>query len=61
MKHSWYCPNCGQPLVVKSAVDNATARTTWSIRCLNPRHFSTGGYPDPEHAEEQLEKALASC
>ncbi len=39
-------------------VDNATGQTTWTISCLNPKHFHTRGYINAAIAEIQLEKLL---
>lgn len=39
-------------------VDNATGQTTWTIGCLNPKHFHTRGYINAAIAEIQLGKLL---
>lgn len=39
-------------------VDNPTGRITWTIGCLNPKHFHTRGYMNAAIAEIQLEKLL---
>lgn len=44
MKNNWFCPNCGQPMEAQRHVDNPTGRITWTIGCLNPKHFHTRGY-----------------
>lgn len=39
-------------------VDNSTGRITWTIGCLNPKHFHTHGYMNAAIAEIQLGKLL---
>ena len=39
-------------------VDNPTGRITWTIGCLNPKHFHTHGYMNAAIAEIQLGKLL---
>ena len=56
MKNNWFCPNCGQPMEAQRHVDNSTGRITWTIGCLNPKHFHTHGYMNAAIAEIQLEK-----
>lgn len=56
MKNNWFCPNCGQPMEAQRHVDNPTGRITWTIGCLNPKHFHTRGYMNAAIAEIQLEK-----
>lgn len=58
MKNNWFCPNCGQPMEAQRHVDNSTGRITWTIGCLNPKHFHTRGYMNAAIAEIQLEKLL---
>lgn len=58
MKNNWFCPNCGQPMEAQRHVDNATGQTTWTIGCLNPKHFHTRGYINAAIAEIQLGKLL---
>ena len=58
MKNNWFCPNCGQPMEAQRHVDNPTGRITWTIGCLNPKHFHTRGYMNAAIAEIQLEKLL---
>lgn len=58
MKNNWFCPNCGQPMEARRHVDNATGQTTWSIGCLNPKHFHARGYVNAAIAEIQLAKLL---
>ncbi len=58
MKNNWFCPNCGQPMCSQRHVDNPTGRITWTIGCLNPKHFHTRGYMNAAIAEIQLEKLL---
>ena len=55
---NWFCPNCGQPMEAQRHVDNPTGRITWTIGCLNPKHFHTRGYMNAAIAEIQLEKLL---
>lgn len=57
-KNNWFCPNCGQPMEAQRHVDNPTGRITWTIGCLNPKHFHTRGYMNAAIAEIQLEKLL---
>lgn len=56
--NDWFCPNCGQPMEARRHVDNPTGRITWTIGCLNPKHFHTRGYMNAAIAEIQLEKLL---
>lgn len=58
MKNNWFCPNCGQPMEAQRHVDNPTGRITWTIGCLNPKHFHTHGYMNAAIAEIQLGKLL---
>lgn len=58
MKHNWFCPNCGQSMEAQRHVDNPTERITWTIGCLNPKHFHTRGYVNAAIAEIQLGKLL---
>ena len=58
MKNNWCCPNCGQPMEAQRHVDNPTGRITWTIGCLNAKHFHTRGYMNAAIAEIQLEKLL---
>ena len=51
MKNNWFCPNCGQPMEAQRHVDNSTGRITWTIGCLNPKHFHTHGYMNAAIAE----------
>ena len=53
-----FCPNCGRPMEARRHVDNPTGRITWTIGCLNPKHFHTRGYMNAAIAEIQLEKLL---
>lgn len=57
-ENNWFCPNCGQPMEAQRHVDNPTGRITWTIGCLNPKHFHTRGYMNAAIAEIQLEKLL---
>lgn len=56
MTHTWYCPNCGQPMEARRDVDNATGRATFTIGCLNPKHYRTPAAPTERDAERRLER-----
>lgn len=58
MEHNWFCPFCGQPMHERRDVANDTGRVSYTIGCLNPKHWATRRHSDIKGCETELERTF---
>ncbi|NEG56149.1 hypothetical protein [Bifidobacterium platyrrhinorum] len=54
----YHCPQCARPLHMRTAQQNHTPRTSYRVRCTDPRHYLGPWKPSEREAYEAARKQL---